>query len=123
MVFRIKNIEELEDKEKWENIFFHQPLQFGTLVSYISELYEKINLDNSLWRKIKYKDEQGVFTAEKNWKWISNKLMPDLERGIKEINKQKSEKRLFEWKKKILEEILKVARTCVKYKKNLVITI
>lgn len=128
--FKIKNLEDLEDKEKWENIFAHKEMHLGSPLSEISNSYKKINLDNSLWENI-YKDMKrvhGVSKVEYDWKWVKDKLIPNIENGIKQIkkNKDKFEEHstiLVDFAIETLEAILKVAKTCVKYKRPMEITI
>ena len=126
MNFKIKNLENLEGREKLDNIFAHLWRGLGSPVSEILKAYENIGLDSSFWEDMEkgFEEKDGVHAKEYEWTEVKG-FIPIMEHGIQKIRENRA--KFPEWQLKfvtgMLEAILKVARTCVKHKRSLEITI
>lgn len=126
MNFKVKNLEDLENKEKMEDLFASFSFHLSSPLWFIIEVYKGIGLDSSLWKNIDFKKRNNVPKSEFGYKIVRDNIIPNITQGIEEINKN-PEKDVCRWHGKIviimLGEILKIARTCVKYNRSLEITI
>jgi len=123
MKFYVNNFEELEDKEKWENLFVERKIQFRVLSGEIARAYDKVGLDSSLWENISISRGDLFSVEKKSSEWVTEKFIPDIEKGIKILTEKGSKDVIYDIEFLIdsLKQILKIAKTCSRLKRGIVI--
>jgi len=124
MKFYVKDLEQLEEKENWANLLAEMRIQFRSLSDEIANAYKIAGLDDSQWLAIgsSIKEIDKVFKAEFDPEWVE-KLVPNIEKGIVQLENSKKDIPCKDYLIESLKKILKIAKTCGKYKKGMVIAI
>ena len=122
MLFFVKDFENLEGKEKWEDIFLHRIAHMRSAVGVVAESIEGAKGDPTFWKGLDFKRVDGVFMLEIRFDGLEQ-LILEIGSGIKAVMKMKDKTGFDEFAVDTMEGLLRVAKTCARLKRPLVMVL